>query len=58
MPDFVKSRTVEKIDVSSANNLVTETRFSGRSLMYIKKRRGPRTEPCGTPALTLSQLDD
>ena len=57
MPDFVKSRTVEKIDVSSANNLVTETSFLGRSLMYIKKRRGPRTEPYGTPALTLSQLD-
>ena len=37
MPDFDKSRTVEKIDVSSANNLVRETRFSGRSLMYIKK---------------------
>ena len=36
--------------VSSANNLDTETRFSRRSLMYITKRNGLRTEPCGTPA--------
>ena len=23
----------------------------GKSLMYIKKSNGPRTEPCGTPQL-------
>jgi hypothetical protein len=26
---------------------------SQRSLMNILKRRGPRTEPCGTPEVTL-----
>lgn len=26
--------------------------FSGRSLMYMLKRMGPRTEPCGTPDST------
>ena len=30
---FLTSKTLEKIEVSTANNLGTETRFSGRSLM-------------------------
>ena len=25
----------------------------GKSFMYIRKRRGPRTEPCGTSQVTL-----
>ena len=28
-----------------------------RSLMYIKNRSGPRTEPCGTPYKTKARLD-
>ena len=35
----------EKSDVSSANNLGFETKFSGKSFMYIKKSNGPRIEP-------------
>ena len=30
---------------------------SDRSLIYIKNNRGPRMNPCGTPALIGSQLD-
>ena len=44
--------------VSSAKieNLRAELEV-GRSLMYIKKRRGPRTDPWGTPTPIL-RLDD
>ena len=48
------SVTTEKRDVSPANNLAFDLRPSGKSLMYIRKSKGPRTEPCGTPALTSS----
>ena len=42
------SLTTEKIDVSSANNEIP----LARSLMYIKKNKGPKIEPCGTPTST------
>jgi hypothetical protein len=29
-----------------------------RSLMKILKRRGPRTQPCGTPDVTLERLGE
>ena len=35
----------EKSDVSSANNLGLETKFSGTPFMYIKKSSAPRVEP-------------
>ena len=35
----------EKSDVTSANNLGFETKFSGKPFMYIKKSSGPRAEP-------------
>ena len=36
--------------VSSANNLGTAfLNAFGMSLMYIRNRRGPSTDPCGTP---------
>ena len=40
---------------SSANRRTVEWILSGRSLMYIRKRRGPSTVPCGTPDLTWVQ---
>ena len=46
------SLTTEKIDVSSANNLAVDEMSLVRSLMYIKKNKGPKIEPCGTPAST------
>ena len=42
------SLTTEKIDVSSANNLAVDEMPLARSLMYIKKNKGPKIEPCGT----------
>ena len=50
--------TVRYTAVSSANNLTWDWMFSGRSLMYNKKRSGPRTEPWGTPEVTLTSSDD
>ena len=36
--------------VSSAKHkhLTLDLTWSGRSIMYIRKSMGPRTEPCGT----------
>ena len=41
---------MENNDVSSANNLVVDTISFQRSLMQIKKKRGPNIDPCGSPA--------
>ena len=40
-----------KMVVSSANKAICEGEVvaAGRSLIYIENRRGPRTDPCGTP---------
>jgi hypothetical protein len=37
--------------VSSANSTELANLFiaDGKSLMYIRKSKGPSTEPCGTP---------
>ena len=32
--------------------------LAGRSFTYSRKRRGPRTEPYGTPDNTSQQVDD
>lgn len=37
---------------SSGNKLILELQLLGKLLMYIKKRHGPRTVPCGTLATT------
>ena len=50
--------TVRYTAVSSANNLTWDWMFSGRSLMYNRKRSGPSTEPWGTPEVTLTSSDD
>ena len=36
--------------LSSAKCLVKLSKFSDMSFTYIRNRRGPRTDPCGTPA--------
>ena len=41
--DSDESCTVESSEVSSANNLADESKFSGRS--YIKKSSGPNIDP-------------
>ena len=43
--DYDKSYTVENKGVSLANNLADDSKFSGISLMYIKKTSGPNIEP-------------
>jgi hypothetical protein len=35
--------------VSSANKYESDSTVSGRSFIYITKRIGPSTEPCGIP---------
>ena len=47
----------EKTDVSSANILKLYRRPSGKSLMKIRKNKGPRMEPWGTPVNTCSQVE-
>ena len=36
--------------VSSANNRIEQLIFFTISFMYIEKSKGPRIDPCGTPA--------
>ena len=50
----VISWTSEKREVSSANSLGFETKLLERSLINIKKKRRPRTDPWGTLVLTLA----
>ena len=38
--------------VSSAKSLMLLLIVSGMPFMYIRKRQGPKTEPCGTPERT------
>jgi hypothetical protein len=45
--------------VSSANKIGLDDLFmaDGKSFIYSKNNRGPKTEPCGTPCLILDQFD-
>ena len=51
LADSLRSWTLEKSDISLANNLAMELNPSGRSLTYIENNRGPRMDPCGSLAL-------
>jgi len=48
-----------KILLSSAKIVGAEVLFIilGKSFIYKRKSRGPKTEPCGTPCLTLAQSE-
>ena len=48
---------VENNEVSSANNLADDSKFSGRSLMYVKNGSGPNIDPSGRPASTEAHLE-
>ena len=37
---------------------VIDDKFLPRSLMYIKKKRGPKMEPCETPAIIGNHVED
>jgi hypothetical protein len=45
--------------VSSANRIGTDLSFMnlGESFINIRKSKGPKTEPCGTPCSALDQAD-
>ena len=44
--------------VSSANNIALQLeRQFGKSLVYIIKSKGPRTDPCGTPHCMVVVVD-
>ena len=43
--DSDKSHTVENNEVSSANTLADDSKFSGTSLMYIKESSDPNINP-------------
>ena len=59
--EFSSLRSLEetKILVPSAKRMVQEILFItyGKSLFYMLKINGPKTKPCGTPCLMLSQSD-
>ena len=52
------SLTTENSNVSSANSLMSQCKPRGKSLIKIRNNSGPKTDPCGTPALSFSLLDD
>jgi hypothetical protein len=45
--------------MSSANSIDIDLLFLviGRSFIYMRKSKGPKTEPGGTPCLTVAQFD-
>ena len=44
--------------MSSAKSLTLKIIFSAKSLIYTKKDRGPKTDPCSTSAFTGNQVHD
>ena len=56
--DSIALCTISSRHVSSANNLISHSILSIMSSMYIRKTRGPRIDPSGTPVCTGSSLDD
>ena len=50
--------TTEKMDVSSAKSLVVDDNPQPRSLICIKKHKGPKIDPWWTPAETSAQDEE
>ena len=50
------SSTTENSDVSSADSLMSACKARGKSLIQIRNKSGPKTDLCGTLALTFFQL--
>ena len=55
--EVLLSWIMENNDVSSANSFTVDIMSSDRSLMYIRKKSGPKMDPCGTPAFTSNHSD-
>ena len=52
------SWTTEKMNLSSAKSFVIDDKFLLRSLIYIKKKRGPEMGPCRAPAIIGNHVED
>ena len=48
---------MENSDVSSGNSLAVDMISIDRSLIWIRKKRDPEIDPCGTPAVTGNHSD-
>ena len=48
----------ENSKMLSANNSTSECKPSGRSLIQIRDKSGPKTMPCGTPALSFWNFEE
>ena len=55
--DAVESWTTEKSDMSSAKSLAFVVKPSHKLLIYTKKNKGPKIEPCGIPAIIFDQFE-
>ena len=42
----------------SSKSFVIDDKFLVRSLLYIKKKRGPKIEPCGTQSIVDNHVED
>ena len=49
----VMPQTIQKSELSSANNFGLDINVSGRSFIKVRKSNGPGLETCGAPASTL-----
>ena len=49
--DFDELRVVFRVVSSAYDIIFNEFEAFDMSLMYIKKRRGPKIDPCGTPVV-------
>ena len=48
---------MENNDASSANSFTVDVMSTDRSSMYIRKKSGPKMDPCDTPAFTGNHSD-
>ena len=55
--EVLGSWTMENNYVSSANSFTVDVMSTDRSLMYIRKKSGPKMDPCDTPAFTSNHCD-
>ena len=55
----IRLEWANKIIVSSAKIIDAEVLFIilGKTFIFKRKSRGPKTEPCGTPCLTIAQFE-
>ena len=57
LADKFAFQTTKNREVSAAKNLGFHDNSFDKSLIYIKNHKRTRTEPCGTPALTVDHLE-